>query len=138
MQKNICFDQTFIKGILLPFVDLYCRIFTISPKHDYIAAFIESFVHIFLFYLPESVIHFSQTSYKFDENAGTVEVDIIRSGSDLSHTSTVWCATRLTNPPSAESGQDYVPSSSQITFGPGQKIQVYTTFMMIFIYSVEN
>ncbi|XP_053388167.1 extracellular matrix organizing protein FRAS1-like isoform X2 [Mercenaria mercenaria] len=71
----------------------------------------------------ESVIHFSQTSYKFDENSGTVEVEIIREGSDLSHTSTVWCATRLTNPPSAVSGQDYVPSSSQITFGPGQKSQ---------------
>lgn len=77
-----------------------------------------------MFYFTESVIHFSQISYKFDENSGTVDVEIIREGSDLSHTSTVWCATRLSSPPSAVSGQDYVPSSSQITFGPGQTTQV--------------
>lgn len=72
----------------------------------------------------ESLIHFSEESYQFEENAGTVDVEIIRTGSDLSHASTVWCATRLSNPPSAVSGQDYVPSSSQITFGPGQTSEV--------------
>ncbi|KAL4240401.1 Extracellular matrix protein fras1 [Mactra antiquata] len=71
----------------------------------------------------ESLIHFSADSYTFGENSGTVDLEIIREGSDLSHASTVWCATRLSNPPSAISGQDYVPSSSQITFGPGQTTQ---------------
>ncbi|XP_041363241.1 extracellular matrix organizing protein FRAS1-like isoform X2 [Gigantopelta aegis] len=68
----------------------------------------------------ESMIFLSLPSYSFEESAGIVEVEILRMGSDLSHSSVVWCATRLSDPPSATPGQDYVPSSSQITFGPGQ------------------
>ncbi|KAH3869870.1 hypothetical protein DPMN_033043, partial [Dreissena polymorpha] len=71
----------------------------------------------------ESSIHFSAPSYHFSEDAGTIEVEILRSGADIMHSSTVWCATRLANPPSASAGQDYVPSASQITFGPGQTSQ---------------
>ncbi|XP_052791092.1 extracellular matrix organizing protein FRAS1-like isoform X2 [Mya arenaria] len=71
----------------------------------------------------ESSIHFSQASYNFSEDAGTVSVELVRDGNDLSHTSTVWCATRLANPPSAAAGHDYIPSTSQITFGPGQRSQ---------------
>lgn len=72
----------------------------------------------------ESDIHLSVTRYHFDENSGDVEVDVIRSGSDLSHDSVVWCATRMSEPPSATPGQDYIPSSSQITFEPGETTQV--------------
>ena len=66
----------------------------------------------------------SLSHYHFDENSGDVEVDVIRSGSDLSHDSVVWCATRMSKPPSASPGQDYIPSSSQITFEPGETTQV--------------
>ncbi|KAL3876627.1 hypothetical protein ACJMK2_034445 [Sinanodonta woodiana] len=72
----------------------------------------------------ESLIYFSLPTYHFDENAGTVEVEVLRDGTDLSHSSMVWCATRLSDPPSATPGQDYIPSSSQITFGPGQTHQM--------------
>lgn len=51
-------------------------------------------------------------------------MDVIRSGSDLSHDTVVWCATRMSEPPSASPGQDYIPSSSQITFEPGETTQV--------------
>ena len=74
--------------------------------------------------LPESMIFLSLPSYSFEESAGVVEVEVLRMGSDLGHSSVVWCATRLSDPPSATPGQDYVPSSSQITFGPGQTSQV--------------
>ena len=74
--------------------------------------------------ISESSIHFSRTAYHFQENAGVVDIEIIREGSDLSHSSMVWCATRLSHPPSATPGQDYIPSSSQLTFGPGQTSQV--------------
>ena len=62
--------------------------------------------------------------YHFNENSGVVDIEIVREGTDLTHSSMVWCATRLSSPPSATPGQDYVPSSSQLTFGPRQKIQV--------------
>ena len=75
-------------------------------------------------FISESSIYFSHTEYHFEENVGVVDIEIIREGSDLSHSSMVWCATKLSNPPSATPGQDYVPSSSQLTFGPGQTSQV--------------
>ncbi|KAK3090989.1 hypothetical protein FSP39_016284, partial [Pinctada imbricata] len=71
----------------------------------------------------ESQISFSAPEYYVMENATTLQVDVIREGSDLSYSSVVWCATRLSNPPSAMPGHDYLPSSSQITFKPGQKVQ---------------
>jgi hypothetical protein len=66
----------------------------------------------------------SSPDYLFLEDAGTVDIEVLREGSDLSHTTVVWCATRLTHPPSATPGVDYAPSSSQITFLPGQTAQV--------------
>ncbi|XP_013419183.1 extracellular matrix protein FRAS1-like, partial [Lingula anatina] len=72
----------------------------------------------------ESLISFAHESAWFDEDAGIVEIPVIRDGSDLSHSSMVWCATKMVNPPSATPGQDYVPTSNQITFGPGQNVQV--------------
>lgn len=74
--------------------------------------------------LSESSIHWALPHYHFDEDAGDVELEIVRVGSDLSHTSVVWCATRLSEPPSASPGEDYIPSSTQVTFSPGQASQV--------------
>lgn len=79
-----------------------------------------------LLYFSESIIHLSLSQYHFNENSGDVEVEVVRRGSDLSHDSMVWCATRMTEPPSATPRQDYIPSSSQITFAPGETIQVIT------------
>ncbi|XP_078659996.1 extracellular matrix organizing protein FRAS1-like [Branchiostoma floridae x Branchiostoma belcheri] len=74
---------------------------------------------------PNDVSHvfLSEASFAFPEDAGTVDIEVIRQGTDLSHSSRVWCAFRLSDPASARPGEDYVPSSSQITFGPGQTTQ---------------
>ncbi|KAL5018413.1 hypothetical protein ScPMuIL_004135 [Solemya velum] len=68
----------------------------------------------------ESQVSFTLPTYHFAEDSGLVEIEVLRKGSDLSHSSVVWCATRLSDPPSATPGQDYVPTSSQITFSPHQ------------------
>ncbi|XP_076458587.1 LOW QUALITY PROTEIN: extracellular matrix organizing protein FRAS1-like [Babylonia areolata] len=71
----------------------------------------------------ESHVLLSAPDYEFPEDGGVVEVEVVREGSDLSHSTTVWCATRLSSPPSATPGVDYSPSSSQVTFTPGQVSQ---------------
>ncbi|PIK53992.1 hypothetical protein BSL78_09129, partial [Apostichopus japonicus] len=72
----------------------------------------------------ESLIYLPHHEYIFNENAGTVEIEVIRQGSDLSHTSMVWCAPKPLNPPSANPGEDFVPSASQLTFRPQQTVEV--------------
>ncbi|XP_069123568.1 extracellular matrix organizing protein FRAS1-like [Argopecten irradians] len=67
-----------------------------------------------------SIVRLALPRFHFDEDAGNVEIDVLRTGADLDHDTIVWCATRLSDIPSATPGQDYIPSSSQITFGPGQ------------------
>ena len=61
--------------------------------------------------------------YNVNEDSGQVEIPVIREGSDLSHSSMVWCASRLSDPASATPGQDYIPHSMQVMFGPGQREQ---------------
>ncbi|XP_077999737.1 extracellular matrix organizing protein FRAS1-like [Glandiceps talaboti] len=68
----------------------------------------------------ESYVFLSKPEYYFGENEHTVEVEVKRQGSDLSHSSMVWCGTRLSNPPSATPSEDFIPGASQITFGPHQ------------------
>ncbi|XP_038060993.1 extracellular matrix protein FRAS1-like [Patiria miniata] len=72
----------------------------------------------------ESDIFLSRNTYIFNENAGTVEIEVMRHGSDLSHTSMVWCSVKPSDPPSATQGLDFVPSTSQLTFGPQQTVEV--------------
>ncbi len=72
----------------------------------------------------ESVVSLSRNTYIFNENAGTVEIEVTRHGSDLSHTSMVWCSVKPNTPPSAAPGADFVPSTSQLTFGPQQTVEV--------------
>lgn len=55
---------------------------------------------------------------------GTVKVPVIRHGTDLSTFTSVWCATRPSDPASATPGVDYVPSSRKVEFGPGVTEQV--------------
>ncbi|XP_071953706.1 extracellular matrix organizing protein FRAS1-like [Antedon mediterranea] len=77
-----------------------------------------------------STITFSSNKYVFNENSGTVQLEVVRHGSDLSHISIVWCATRMSDPPSARPGEDYVPSSSQITFQPQQTVETCLITLM--------
>lgn len=57
-------------------------------------------------------------------NPGTVKIPVIRHGTDLSTFTSVWCATRPSDPASATPGVDYVPSSRKVEFGPGVTEQV--------------
>lgn len=57
-------------------------------------------------------------------NSGTVKIPVIRHGTDLSTFTSVWCATRPSDPASATPGVDYVPSSWKVEFGPGVTEQV--------------
>lgn len=56
--------------------------------------------------------------------AGTIEIPVLRHGSDLSSLTSVWCATRPADPPSASPGVDYIPSSKKVEFKPGKTQEV--------------
>lgn len=56
--------------------------------------------------------------------AGHIEIPVLRQGPDLSTPTSVWCATRTSDPPSASPGVDYVPSSRKIEFRPGKTEEV--------------
>lgn len=57
-------------------------------------------------------------------NSGTIEIPVLRQGNDLSSASSVWCATRPSEPPSAKPGTDYIPSSKKVEFKPGMTEEV--------------
>ncbi|KAG7481357.1 hypothetical protein MATL_G00065830 [Megalops atlanticus] len=67
-----------------------------------------------------STVFLGNATFTFSEDAGTIEIPVIRHGSDLSSVTTVWCATRPSDPPSATPGVDYIPSSKKVEFKPGK------------------
>uniref|UniRef100_G1TEM3 Fraser extracellular matrix complex subunit 1 n=1 Tax=Oryctolagus cuniculus TaxID=9986 RepID=G1TEM3_RABIT len=66
-----------------------------------------------------STVSLGNTAFTVSEDAGTVKIPVIRHGTDLSTFTSVWCATRPSDPASATPGVDYVPSSRKVEFGPG-------------------
>ncbi|KAF3695350.1 Extracellular matrix protein FRAS1 Precursor [Channa argus] len=62
----------------------------------------------------------------YTHTLGTIEIPVLRHGSDLSSVTSVWCATRPSDPPSASPGVDYIPSSKKVEFKPGKTEQVRT------------
>nr|XP_010967704.1 extracellular matrix organizing protein FRAS1 [Camelus bactrianus] len=66
-----------------------------------------------------STVCLGNTAFTVSEDAGTVTIPVIRHGTDLSTFTSVWCATRPSDPASATPGVDYVPSSRKVEFGPG-------------------
>uniref|UniRef100_F1M3H3 Fraser extracellular matrix complex subunit 1 n=1 Tax=Rattus norvegicus TaxID=10116 RepID=F1M3H3_RAT len=73
-----------------------------------------------------STVSLGNTAFTISEDAGTVKVPVIRHGTDLSTFTSVWCATRPSDPASATPGVDYVPSSRKVEFGPGVTEQYCT------------
>ncbi|KAJ8398108.1 hypothetical protein AAFF_G00431850 [Aldrovandia affinis] len=67
-----------------------------------------------------STVFLGNATFTFIEDAGTIEIPVLRHGSDLSSVTTVWCATRPSDPPSATPGVDYIPSSKKVEFKPGK------------------
>ncbi|KAK7933745.1 hypothetical protein WMY93_004641 [Mugilogobius chulae] len=66
-----------------------------------------------------STVSLGNATFTFNEDAGTIEIPVLRQGSDLSSLTSVWCATRPSDPPSASPGVDYIPSSKKVQFKPG-------------------
>ncbi|KTF75284.1 hypothetical protein cypCar_00034202 [Cyprinus carpio] len=71
------------------------------------------------------VFYFGETEYRVDESDGYVEVQVWRTGSDLSKTGTVTVRSRKTEPVSAEAGVDYVGISKNLDFSPGVNMQTF-------------
>ncbi|XP_076007225.1 extracellular matrix organizing protein FRAS1 [Genypterus blacodes] len=67
-----------------------------------------------------STVTLGNATFTFSEDAGTIEIPVLRHGSDLSSVTSVWCATRPSDPPSATPGVDYIPSSKKVEFKPGK------------------
>ncbi|XP_069061899.1 extracellular matrix organizing protein FRAS1 [Pleurodeles waltl] len=67
-----------------------------------------------------STVCLGNTTFTFSEDAGTIDVPVFRHGTDLSTPTSVWCATRPSDPPSATPGIDYIPSSKKIEFRSGR------------------
>ncbi|XP_064005810.1 extracellular matrix organizing protein FRAS1 [Pogoniulus pusillus] len=73
-----------------------------------------------------SVVFLGNATVTVSEAAGDIEIPVLRQGPDLSSPTSVWCATRTSDPPSASPGLDYVPSSRKIEFRPGKTEEVCT------------
>ncbi|KAM4590462.1 FRAS1-related extracellular matrix protein 2b [Fundulus diaphanus] len=71
------------------------------------------------------VFYFGDTEYHVDESDGYVEVQVWRTGSDLSKGGTVTVRSRKTDPVSAEAGLDYVGISRNLDFAPGVTMQTF-------------
>ncbi|XP_025062352.1 extracellular matrix protein FRAS1 isoform X12 [Alligator sinensis] len=77
-----------------------------------------------------STVFLGNASFTVSEDAGTIEIPVIRHGTDLSTPTSVWCATRLSDPPSASPGIDYIPSSKKVEFRPG-RTEEYCTLTIL-------
>ncbi|XP_054649210.1 FRAS1-related extracellular matrix protein 2b isoform X1 [Dunckerocampus dactyliophorus] len=71
------------------------------------------------------IFYFGNTNYHVDESDGFVEVQVWRTGTDLSKAGTVTVRSRKTNPVSAEAGADYVGISRNLDFAPGVTMQTF-------------
>ncbi|CAG09021.1 unnamed protein product, partial [Tetraodon nigroviridis] len=82
-------------------------------------------LHSFLLFFPVPVFYFGNTDYRVDESDGFVEVQVWRTGTDLSKGGTVTIRSRKTDPVSAEAGADYVGISRSLDFAPGVTMQTF-------------
>ncbi|XP_072315190.1 FRAS1-related extracellular matrix protein 2-like [Eucyclogobius newberryi] len=69
------------------------------------------------------IFYLGDTDYHVDESEGFVEVQVWRTGTDLSSSGSVTVHSRKTSPVSAEAGVDYVGISRNMDFAPGLMMQ---------------
>nr|XP_014434426.2 LOW QUALITY PROTEIN: extracellular matrix protein FRAS1 [Pelodiscus sinensis] len=77
-----------------------------------------------------STVFLGNATFTVHEDAGTIDIPVIRHGTDLSTPTSVWCATRTSDPPSASPGIDYIPSSKKVEFRPG-RTEEYCTLTIL-------
>ncbi|XP_044284420.1 extracellular matrix organizing protein FRAS1 [Varanus komodoensis] len=77
-----------------------------------------------------STVSLGTATFTVSEDAGIIEIPVIRYGPDLSTPTSVWCATRTADPPSATPGMDYIPSSKKVEFRPG-RTEEYCTLTIL-------
>ncbi|XP_042177181.1 extracellular matrix organizing protein FRAS1-like [Oncorhynchus tshawytscha] len=77
-----------------------------------------------------STVSLGNATFTFTEDAGTIEIPVMRQGSDLSSVTSVWCATRPSDPPSATPGVDYIPSSRRVEFKAGKTVETCSLTIM--------
>uniref|UniRef100_A0A8C6NWB8 FRAS1 related extracellular matrix 2b n=1 Tax=Nothobranchius furzeri TaxID=105023 RepID=A0A8C6NWB8_NOTFU len=73
----------------------------------------------------DPIFYFGSTEYRVDESDGFVEVQVWRTGTDLSKGGSVTVRSRKTDPISAEAGVDYVGISRNLDFAPGVTMQTF-------------
>ncbi|XP_016064392.1 PREDICTED: FRAS1-related extracellular matrix protein 2 isoform X2 [Miniopterus natalensis] len=78
----------------------------------------------------EPIFYFGDVEYSVDESAGYVEVQVWRTGTDLSMSSSVTLRSQKTNPPSANAGTDYVGISRNLDFAPGVNMQTVPVIIL--------
>ncbi|ELK35063.1 FRAS1-related extracellular matrix protein 2 [Myotis davidii] len=76
------------------------------------------------------IFYFGDVEYSVDESAGYVEVQVWRTGTDLSRSSSVTLRSQKTNPPSANAGTDYVGISRNLDFAPGVSMQTVRVIIL--------
>uniref|UniRef100_A0ABM5GKG1 Extracellular matrix organizing protein FRAS1 n=1 Tax=Pogona vitticeps TaxID=103695 RepID=A0ABM5GKG1_9SAUR len=77
-----------------------------------------------------STVSLGMATFTVFEDAGIIEIPVHRHGPDLSTPTSVWCATRTSDPPSATPGVDYIPSSKKVEFRPG-RTEEYCTLTIL-------
>ncbi|KAK7080023.1 Extracellular matrix protein fras1 [Halocaridina rubra] len=78
----------------------------------------------------QSSISVAKLMYDVLETESQVKVTLERSGLDLDHHSVVWCATKSYDIEEAQPSLDYIPSSEQIHFAPGDVTALCTVNLL--------
>ena len=98
----------------------------LQSEPNMILQIIESSINsiIIVTFLPESFVEFTESVQYFDEDQGEVHIAVYRQGSDLTHVTKVLCSSANTDPPNALPAVDYEATDVELTFLPGQHLQV--------------